>query len=306
MTSSPPPTVNLGMAVYVWGPRHQDRLLLECLAPALVELRRERLARAFCLDRGDARGPHIFAVITLPREAAPETAGRLAARIGSHLAAHPSTVTLTPEQLTRRHGESRLKRQCEMDGRPGFGTNNSFEIFEHPARGYPFGLSARLPGEEQLWDLVTDLTLWAIAQLTARPGSPAMAAALRWVASVERELRLAGVRPADYWRYHAATLIPDLLGTLEPEEQTAVLTELAADVGATSPTFAQAWQEIAEAGSVWPRLPGLVRLLLEGSPELPSPYLLPREITHIVLKQLGVPTILQIPLVLYAWRRSAL
>jgi hypothetical protein len=306
MASNLPPTVHLGMVAYVWGTQHQDRLMLECLAPAVAELRRQGLARGFFLDRYDARGPHLFAVLTVPREAMREIAGRLAERLGNHLAAHPSSAALTPEQLARRHEETRGRRQCELDGRPGFAANNSFEIFEHPPHGYPFWLSAGLTGEEELWDLVADLTLWAIGRLAARPGSPAIAAALRWVASVSRELRLAGVRPTDYWLHHAPTLIPDLFQEMEPEERAATLTELAADVGATNPAFAQAWREVDDAGPVWPGLPGMVRLILGGRTPLPSPWLLLREIDHSVLKQLGVPAALHITAALYAWRRSAL
>lgn len=305
-TISPPPTVNLGIVTYVWGALYQDRLMLECLAPAVVELRRQGLARRFWLDRYDARGPHLFAVLALPREAMPETAARLSDRLGDYLAAHPSSETLTPEQLARRHEETRQRRQCEVDGRPGFAPNNSFEIFEHPPRGYPFWLSARLAGEEDLWDLVADLTLWTIGRLADRPGSPAMAAALRWIASVDRELCLAGARPADYWLHHVPTLIPDLFAGMGPEEQSAALTGLAADVGDRNPAFAQAWEEVAEVGPVWPGLPGMIRLILEGSAALSSPWPLLREIDHCVLKQLGVPAVLQIPMTLYAWRRNLL
>jgi hypothetical protein len=302
---SPPPTVHLGLVAYVWGPLYQDRLLLECLAPAVAELRRDGLARRFWTDRYDARGPHIFAVLTLPREVAPEVSGRLAERLGEFLAAHPSTITLTTEQLARRHQETRQRRLCEAHARPGFADNNSFEIFEHPPRGYPFSLSTGLEGEEELWDLVADLTLWTIGRLADRPGSPAMTAARRWVASVDRELRLAGARPSDYWRHHVQTLLPDLFEGMGPEETSAALTELASGVGTTSPSLLQAWQETAETGPVWPRLPELIRLL-GSSPPLPSPWTLLREIDHGLLKQLGLPVILHTPLVLYAWQRSCI
>jgi hypothetical protein len=302
--AAPEPAVHLGLVAYVWGALHQDRLLVECLAPAVEELRRQGLARRFWVDRFDARGPHVFAVLTLPREAAPEIGGRLADRLGGHLAAHPSSVVLTADQLARRHQEVRQKRQCEVDGRPGFAANNSFEIFEHPPRGYPFSLSASLAGEEDLWDLVADLCLWAIGRLAARPGSPAMAAALLWAASMDRELHLAGVRPADSWRHHARTLVPDLFDRLGPEETDAALAELSTDVGTKNPAFGQAWQEVAGTGPVWPRLPDLVRLLGVG-PAFPPDWRLLREINHTLLKQLGIPVALHLPLVLYAWRRIA-
>lgn len=299
--------VRLGLVAYVWGALHQDRLLLECLAPLVAGLRRQGLASGFWFDRFDARGPHLFAVLTVPREEAAEIAGRLEEAIGAHLAAHPSFKIHTPEQLARRHEETRQRRPCEVDERPGFGLNNTFEIFEHPERGYPFWLSDGLAGEDELWDLVTDLTLWTIGQLAARPGSPATAAAQRHVASVSTELRRAGARPADYWLHHAPTLIPDLFTGMSPEQRAATLTDLAADVGAANPALAESWRE-AEAAPSWAGLPAMIRRILRGSggnPAIPPPWPLLREIDHIVLKQLGVPAVLQIPMVLYAWRRSA-
>lgn len=288
-------SVHLGITAYVWGAVHQDRLLLDCLAPAVAELRRQGLVRRFWLDRLDIRGPHVFALLGVPSEAAPGIAGRLEARLGEHLAAHPSTLEIAPERLARRHEETRGRRLCEVHRRPGFAANNSFEIFEHPARGYPFWLSAGLAGEDEMWDLLADLPLWTVGQLAARPGSPAMAAARRWIASVDRELRLAGHPPADYWRHHAASLIPDLFEGMGPEETAETLTRLAADVGDREPDLAQAWEE---TGPVWPGLPELIRLAVPAWPLL-------REIDHITVKQLGVPAVLEIPMVLYAWRRNA-
>ncbi len=295
-------TVKLGIVIYLWGAPHQDRLLLECLAPAVVELRRQGLAGGFWFDRFDVRGPHLFAVVIVPREAVPEISSRLAGQLGGHLAAHPSTKVHQPEHLASRDGASRLRRQCEPDGRPGLGANNTFEIFEHPARGYPFALSAGLAGEDELWERVAGLTLWTIGQLAARPGSPALGAARRYMASVSGELRLAGARPADYWRYHIPTLLPDLFAGMSPEETDAALTRLSADVGAKHPDLARAWRDVAARGAVWPGLPGLIRQILGGG--LASPWPLLREIDHCVLKQLGVPSVLQIPPALYAWRRG--
>lgn len=303
--AAPEPRANLGLAAYVWGALHQDRLLVECLAPAVGELRRQGLAHRFWFDRFDARGPHVFAVLTLPREAAPEAGDRLADRLREHLAAHPSSVALTEDQLAHRHRQVRGKRQCELDGRPGFAANNTFEIFEHPPRGYPFSLGASLSGaaEDELWRLLADLSLWSIGRLAAQPGKAAMAPALLWAASMDRELHRAGVRPADSWRHHARTLVPDLFDRLAPEETDAALAELSADVGTKNPAFGRAWQEVAATGSVWQGIPDLLRLL-GVAPALPQDWRLLREINHTLLKQLGVPVALHLPLVLYAWRRS--
>ena len=297
ITDSSLSIVHIGAVVYLWGACHQDRFLLECLVPVVTELRRQGFIRGFLIDRYDARGPHIFTILTVPRAAAQETAARLATRFGNHLADHPSSELLTPEKLARRHTKTRLRQQCAVDGWPGFEANNSFEIFPNiRPGGYPFRLTSQLTREEKLWNLVTDLTFWTIDQLTARPGSPAMTAAWRWVASVEKELCLSGAHSADYWRYHIMTLLPDLFLGMRPEEETEALSLLASGAGGRAPAFLQAWQEVARDGSAWPGLPSMVRIILEGGPVVPSPWPLLREIDHIVLKQLGVPTALQIPL----------
>jgi len=261
---------HLGIVVYAWGALAQDQLLLDCLGPAAGELGRRGSARRFWFDRFDARGPHLFALLTVPPEAREEIAATLAARLAAHLAAHPSTLEIPAERLARLHGETRGKRQCEPDGRTGVAPNNSFEIFHHPERGYPFHLSAGLPDEEEIWNLAADLSLWTISQLAARPGSPAMAAARHWAASVSRELQRAGVRPADYWRYHAGSLIPGLLEGVGREEETSALASLASGLGAASSAFDRAWREMAAEAPVWPGLPRLIHLSVTST-LMPSP-----------------------------------
>lgn len=292
---------HLGIVVYAWGALAQDQLLLECLGPAAGELCRRGVARRFWFDRYDARGPHLFAMLTAPPEAREEIAATLASRLAAHLAAHPSTAEISPERLSWLHGETRGRRQCEPDGRPGVAPNNSFEIFEHPERGYPFHLSAGLPDEAEIWSLVADLSSWTIGQLAARPGSPAMAAARRWTASMSRELQRAGARPADYWRYHAGSLLPGLLEGVSPDEEASVLDALSSGLHAARPSFDQAWREAATKGPVWPGLPRLVQLATTANPA--STWALLREIDHVALKQLGLPVALHVPLALQTWRK---
>ncbi|HKI01912.1 MAG TPA: lantibiotic dehydratase C-terminal domain-containing protein [Thermoanaerobaculia bacterium] len=294
-----PEQVHLGAVVYVWGAAAQDRLLNRCLGPAAEELRRRGVASRFWFDRYDARGPHVFAVLTVRPERQEEISKALAGELRRFLDEQPSSEDLSPNRLAQLQSQTRGRLQCKLDGRPGIAANNSFEVFEHPWRGYPFHLSDGLPGEEELWELVSGLSLWTISRL----GPHARTATRLWTASVDREVRLADANTADYWRHHATTLLTPLSDGMSLEEQAAALDHLAKGVGALDPSFAEAWEETSTTGPVWPGLPRLVGLSL-GDSERPARWSLFREIDHVTLKQLGLPVALHVPLVLYAWRNG--
>ena len=59
----------LGLVAYCWGQEQQDRLLTECLKPAMEEWRSSGLTRRFWFDRFDARGPHVLGLLTTTPEA---------------------------------------------------------------------------------------------------------------------------------------------------------------------------------------------------------------------------------------------
>lgn len=284
----------LGLVVYRWGRRAQDGLLVDCLGPLAAELWHSGQVDRFWFDRYDARGPHLFAVFGAPTDRLERLTGRLGEALDRYLADNPSRETLTAERLERLHLQTRGRRQCEVDGWPGFGANDSWEIFAHPPYGYPFGLAE--PEESEIWRLAAELALWTIERIASRPEAPGIPEAVRWTVAVDRALRAAGVDPAAYWRHQASTLIaPDdpgdgsLLDALPDALEPRHLENLA-----------RLWEEVERASGFWPDLPRLVRAA-QGKGE--SPALL-REIDHAALKQQGIPVAFHLPAVLFAWRRA--
>jgi hypothetical protein len=292
---------NLGLVVYSWGPRNQDRLIVECLGPAVRELIEAGLASRFWFDRFDARGPHVLFLVSLEDDHFQAARERLAEQVEAYLSAHPSEEVLTPEDLADRHAGCRGKVQCEADARPGFGANNSFVLFEHGPRDYPFWLSAGVAEEERIWSLLSDLAFWAIDQLAARPGRVPFEAAVRWSAELDRALRAAGLEPAGYWRYHATTLILGLDERLETKEEE-VLASLPGSVGEKNlSAFERIWSESA---NVWPSVSTLVHLVFQGDRKAARQWALLREIVHGLFKQLSLPVRLHIPVVLFGWHQN--
>lgn len=298
---------HLGLAVYFWGRTPQNRLIAECLAPTARELLSAGLIEHFWFDRFDARGPHVFAVFTALPPSTAEVSRRVAERVGRYLAESPSREEMTAEQVAAHHAGCRGKVQCAADTYPGLAGNNTFFTFEHPPTGYPYWLLAGHPGERELLPLLGDLALWAIDQFAAQPDQTPTMAAIRWAAALDRELVAAGRKPADYWRYHATTLILPLAERLATAEDE-VLRSLPASVGEKNrQMFARLWREVEAGATPWPLVHRLAEIAApapdaEGTPR--QRWGLLREIVHITLKQLGVPVGLHIPLLLFAWSHN--
>lgn len=294
--SSGAKTVNLGFVVYLWGKRPQDRLLVEFMGHEAAQLRREgRLAR-FWFDRYDARGPHVFAILTVPLETRAQTLQRVRTNLAAYLASHPSNEVLSRRRLEQIHEQTHGRCQCEVDGYPGFAPNNSFVTFDHPADGYPFWLSQENPSEGELWNQVGEVSLWAVRQLNL--GTRPFPQAVRWISRVDQALREAGEEPGAYWRLHLATLIPFVGGSDDAD-----LTELAEAIGdERMRDLAAQWEGSDDVFLEEPPVSSLVRLALDTPGH--RRWSLLREIDHVTLKQLGLPVALHITLVLYAWLRS--
>jgi hypothetical protein len=289
----------IGCNVYFWGAAEQNRILVECLGPSAASFRREGLARGFWFDRFDARGPHLFVLIMAAPGAGDEVSRRLSSRLDEYLAERPSATTLSSEQVSLLHAQTRGKALCPEDTRPGIAGNNSYVLFEQPATGYPFYL---LGAEDELWELLDDLTSWGIERLAAP--SPPLGAAVRWVAALDRELRRLGVA-GDYWRYHATTLLLGLEQRLAAGEREAI-DSLPAAVGPKNlETFARIWREAERQPPPWPHIPRLAELLVAARGRVSSrPFAPLRETVHCFLKQLGVMVSVHIPIVLFAWHQS--
>jgi hypothetical protein len=285
---------NLGLVVYCWGLEEQSRLIAGCLAPAATELR--PALRLFWFDRFDARGPHVFALFTLPSGEEGRARDLLGQRLEEYLEIHPSRQELTPEELAARHQACRGKALCAVDAWPELAENNSFFWFPHPATGYPFSIGRGLPEPERLGDLLDELTGWAVEQLARSSGATPTSAAAHWLAALSHSLLDRCAEPDAYWRHHAATL--GLRCAADPLEAVAALGRALGE--STGSQLRRVWDGARTHPLPCPPLARLTDLALEQE----TPWALLREIVHITLKQLGVPVKSQIPLLLFAWQHS--
>lgn len=286
--------------VYHWGRGPADRLLAECLAPALDELRAAGPAPWSWFQRFDARGPHLFLLLGSDPGDAEALRARLGARLAGWMAAHPSTEPLSEAALRARHEQCRGKRLCALDGEPGMAPNNTLRWTAHPPDGYPLAFAAGVAEDEAFRRLLGELAAWSLGRLADGAG-----AALRWTAAVDVELRRAHGEAGGYWRHHAGTLLPGMEARLAADGE-AVLAALPGVVGArNAAVFGRAW-DAAEGGEpVWEGIPELLRIVLADDGRTAARRLrLLREVNHAVLAQLGQPVAVHVPLVLFAWMRG--
>ncbi|HEX2093810.1 MAG TPA: lantibiotic dehydratase C-terminal domain-containing protein [Longimicrobiaceae bacterium] len=290
---------HLALNVYLREWSDQDRFLVELLGPALRELRDEGLVRRFWFTRFDARGPHLFILLSTPGNRSAEVRERLGTLMDEGLAAYGSTGGPDQDELEKRHAECRGRCLCSIDAEPGFAPRDSYRFAGQPPNAYPFYV---LPATaDGLWELITDLTFWNLGYLG---GSESTAAALRWVATMDRTLTRAGMDTADYWRYHATTLLVPLQERLATSEE-AVLAALPGSVGDRNRAiFDRVWAETGSSSGSWPGAERLVGAIRSLDPSPPRWWAMLREIDHCTLIQLGQPTRVHIPLVLYAWMRN--
>jgi hypothetical protein len=299
--------IRLGVNVYCWEEARQNRLLAECLAPAVFELQEEIGPVLFWFDRFDARGPHVFAVLSLADEACRLAESALASRLRTFFASHPSGGTVPLEQVQRRHEASRHLALCELDRAPGIEPEDACRFFLQPPDAFPFHLVRQRPEEDQqkIWEIAHQLSLWSTQQIAVHPERRPLRAAVSWLAAFFWLLLRTHPRAEAYWRYHAASLLRSLPQRLESDEQ-GVLDALPGAIGERNiQAFSSVWSQMQTSEPPWPAMSELVHRLC--SPDLHGDsWRPPREIVHSLLKQLCVPVAHEIPLILYAWHRASL
>lgn len=294
---------HLGLVIYCWGLDEQTRLLVECLAPLVTELRNRWLKR-FWFDRFDARGPHVFALFTVPAERLALTTSLAEQRLKSYLMNQPSVTELSRDELEARHRGCRGAALCEVDAEAGLAANNTLRFCEQPAERYPFSLAQGLTGPERLFDLLDELTGWSLAQLACQPaGSAPIALAVRWLANLFDVLPDWFEDPQAYWRFHTATLVRRIAFAVDHDE---LILRVTRSVGESNDAvLTRLWKRARSAPPAWPALSQLVQVLA-GADEARGPqrHRLLREIVHVTMRQLGVPARLEIVLLLFCWRES--
>ena len=293
---------HLGLNVYFWGFREQDRLLVECLGPLAERLRGQGRLDWLWFDRFDARGPHVFALFTVPQAEAEGAARQIRESVAEYLGRFPSLKSPAREDLEKWHAECRGKAQSPADREPEIADNNTWLLFEQDPHDYPLWLPRGLPDPAALWEVVDALAQWSIEQLARSQGTTPIGPAARWAAELDRALRTSGVG-AEFWRHHATTLLLPLKERLETDEAE-VLSTLPAWIGEKNQAaFSRVWEKVADgAPDITPGANRIAEIAVSLPGEARSRLL--RETAHWVFKQLGLPVLLHIPLVLFAWSRN--
>jgi hypothetical protein len=299
---------SIGMNVYQWGSSHQNRLLVECVAPIAKELLQSGQADRFWFDRFDARGPHVLILLASSSDSVADPSGMVLERLQQYLTTYPSDEVYSDEEVARRHIETQGKVLCEADRLPGLAPNNSLCSFMHGWNDYPYGLMGQSSVADELWTAATRLACWSIERLAANQERLSVESAVQLLAAVEVGLGAAGLRASQLWRYHACTLLIGLDAQLEADELS-VLATLPALVGQENiKTLARVRDAL---GGGEDELSALVYPLVEFAsgkagwhPAHVKRWL--REIVHWTLKQLGLPVSLHLPLLLDAWHRAHL
>lgn len=290
---------HLALNVYLHDPAEQAAFVTGCLEPALRALRGAGALRRAWFGRFDARGPHVYTLVSTDR--ADEARATLADAVDAWLAARPALETLDDAALELRHGECRGKQLNAIDAQPGFAAPGTYAFAPHAPPAYPFAVFAE--GDEAAWALLTEI---ALANAAGPPeGMSATGAALRWMAGVDLALGEAGVDAADYWRYHTCTLLPGLPERLRTEEA-AVLDALPRSVGERNlAAFTGIWESVeAEPdGVLADRARRLVRAVLAGR-EPAAAWPLLREANHCGLLQMGQMVRGHLPILFFAWHRN--
>lgn len=287
--------------VYCWDRGDQNRVLTECLGPALRELWDAGALRRLWFHRFDARGPHVTVFLGAPPGVSPEVRDELGRRLDAYFAQSRGGTGISREELEQRHAECRGTQLCSLDTLPSFAPNRSHASADHRADGYLFGLAEGMDGAA-VDELLGDLAHWSIAQL--RAGGTG-GGAVRWVAGLDAALARAGVDTEALWRYYASTLLPALrerIAAGDPE----LVAGLPAIVGERNrAVLARRWDEAEARPPVWAGMDRLAERVAAAEAPTPRRIAFVREVSHSVLAQLDQYVSFRIPLILYAWLRSS-
>jgi hypothetical protein len=282
--------------VYFWDFTEQNRLLAECVGPAVHALRRGGALEHFWFDRFDTRGPHLVLLLDAAAGRDGEVRAGLQAALDAYLAHAPSTRVLAAEELELRHAQCRGKHLCSLDLEPGVEPNNSHRWVDVPDDALvlrsPPGMDAR-----RLKALLTDQALWSIDQL--RTGGTA---AVRWAAGLTAALERAGLDAAAVWRFYASTLMPRFREAILAQDS-ALVEGLPRLIGAgNAAVFDRLWDPARDAGPD-AAMDALARAVA-AEPSADERTLFVRRFAHIVLAQLDQFVRFRIPLSLNAWHRT--
>jgi hypothetical protein len=290
---------HLGIKIYHRALHTPTRVLTQALLPLVDGWRQDNPSIRFWYTFYDSRGPHIFALLSVPNALTEVVRARIDERLSRHLLEKPLATAVSEEEVKKRHQACRGNILCPIDREPGLARPNSFALFEQPSSGYPFSVLGDPAGNDDLWRQCDRLCTWTLKQLSRGRGT---GAAIRWIAAVDRALHNAALDAKAYWRREVEALLPGLAE--QPGWDTRALTPFTDALGsANHRLFSSLWDQ--EPSPEMPDPLTLIGLLPSGAEfDLDLRFGPLREINHLALLQLGQAVRAHIPLVLYAYARN--
>lgn len=290
---------NIGFNVYYWGHKEQQHLLKDGLGQWAKEARERGWLRRLWFCPYDARSPHVFAIFSAADTNGNEVRHYLQDRIQSFIAQNPSQAQLTSQEISDRHRGCRGRTMNSADREAGPALNNSFRIFEHAPSDYPFWLSSRVRDADEFWERLDLVCFWALEQA----GGDVTRAAIRWLAAVDRSLAKQNVARADYWRYHAGSLLLGLEESVRKQQYPVAEWLHKAVPERNRQVLSALWSESENRPPL--DVDGLVHLILSHSGStLEQKFSVLRSVNHFAFLQLGQIGLQEIPIILYAWQRN--
>jgi hypothetical protein len=289
----------LGFNVYCWGEQYQDALLADCILPLFSRLKTGCDVQRLWYDRATLRGPHIFGLATVPACRHVEIMELIHTQLMRSIDEQPSRQRLTAGELNVLHLDAGGKALCDADLEDGMAANNTFRVFVHtgPDARYPFSL---WKDNELFWRISAQLAMFTLRQVAARkPAVQKISVALVALLAFDKVFFERSKEATKYWTYHISTLIPNLdVKRLAPSHIRAVLGHTISPKdfarisewrcgrmeGGLADQSCDLEECFRELQSVVGELVGKARTAA-------------RELLHVLLKQLGVSTMRQIPLI---------
>jgi hypothetical protein len=289
----------VGFNIYYWGQKEQQHLLKNGLALWVDEAGQRGLLQRLWYCPFDARSPHVFAIFSVPDAGRDALKCFLHDRIRQFIDRTPSRADLPEQEAAERHRRCRGVTMNSADRQPGPALNNSFTIFEHGTGDYPFWLNNRVANPAEFWEHLHLVSSWCLQ----RAGGDVSRAAIQWLAAVDRSLARHEVPRADFWRYHAGSLLLGLEESLK-KQQTPVADFLQRAVSEKNrQVFSASWSEIENDPPL--DVEALIRLVFsQPGSTFHQNFAVLRSINHFTLLQLGQIVLHEIPIVLYAWQRN--
>jgi hypothetical protein len=296
-----------GFRIQYWGVDEQSWLIYGSLLPILRPLYAGEAITRVWYDRYNLGGPHISLVVGTDDKDKDKVKLDIQSALEQYVRRKPSTRLLSLDELTRLHRDSVKGSETSDDVR--FVSNNSIQSYDIPLVDcvYPFNLCP-LGVSREVVAVWSSISLLSMEHLKFSASSYVDSLALQVMFLIDEIVFTTREEALHYWLYHASTLLKTsnllysklmtaLSQIVTPEHQriSRLLegqmrqSNLPPPANVDLPTSAL---DIIEQFS-----PVIRRLSHAINHENVPSYPMLREIVHVFLKQLGIATVRQIPLI---------